>query len=77
MQATDQPRMFSIGHVAEALQVSPSIIRIWERDGLIPPPARVGRDDRRVFSESELEALRMFAAARRRQQQQRQPAQHS
>lgn len=69
-QVTDRPRLFSIGHVAEALEVSPSVLRKWERLGLVDPPARVGRNDRRVFSEGELEALRLFASARRRQQRQ-------
>ncbi len=69
-QVTDRPRLFSIGHVAEALELSPSVLRKWEGQGLIPSPARIGRDDRRAYREDELEALRLFASARRRQQRQ-------
>ena len=65
MQSTEQPRLVSIGAVAEALSVSESIIRVWERDGLIDPPARIGRDNRRVYTEGEVEALRLLAEGRR------------
>ncbi len=72
MQSTEQPRLVSIGAVAEALSVSESIIRVWERDGLIDPPARIGRDNRRVYTEGEVEALRLLAEGRRFRR--RQPA---
>jgi DNA-binding transcriptional MerR regulator len=75
-QVTDRPRLFSIGAVARALGLSESVLRKWEKQGLIDGPARIGGDDRRAYREDELEALRLFASARRRQQQQ-QPAQHS
>ncbi len=81
MQATDQPRLFSISAVATALDVSPSIIRIWERDGLIDAPMRIGGDARRVYREDEVEVIRLLAESRRRQRRQQrqrqQPAQHS
>ena len=72
MQSTDQPRLVSIGSAAEQLKVSQSVLRKWERLGLIDAPARVGGDNRRCYTEGQIEALRTFADGRR--QWQRQPA---
>jgi len=72
MPHSDQTRLVSIGAVAEALSVSESIIRVWERDGLIDPPARVGGDNRRCYRPDEVEALRLIAEGRRLRR--RQPA---
>ena len=72
MQSTDRPQLVSIGAVAEALSISESIIRVWEKDGLIDPPARIGRDNRRCYRPDEVEALRMLAEGRRLRR--RQPA---
>jgi len=65
MPHTDQTRLVSIGAVAEALGCSESVLRVWERDGLIAPPARIGGDGRRVYREDEVEALRLLAEGRR------------
>ena len=72
MTHTDRPRLVSIGAVAQALGCSESVLRKWEGQGLIEPPARIGGDGRRVYREDEVEALRMIAEGRRFRQ--RQPA---
>ncbi len=72
MQHDDRPQLVSIGTAAEILGVSQSILRKWEDNGLIAPPARVGGDNRRCYRPDEVEALRVFAEGRRLRR--RQPA---
>ncbi len=65
MTHTDRPRLVSIGAVAQALGCSESVLRKWEGQGLIAPPARIGGDGRRVYTEGDIESLRMIAEGRR------------
>jgi len=65
MPHTDRTRLVSIGAVAEALGLSQSVLRKWEGDGLIDPPARIDGDGPRVYREDEIEALRLIAEGRR------------
>jgi len=72
MQHDDRPQLVSIGTAARVLGVSQSILRKWEDNGLIAPPARIGGDGRRCYRPDEIEALRTFAATR--PSRRRQPA---
>ena len=59
-----------IGIVAEELGVSCSAVRKWEEQGVIPPAARLGGSDRRVYRVVDLDLIRerveaMRAAGRR------------
>ncbi len=61
------PRFLSVGGAAAALGVSPSTLRLWETKGLIPPAARLGGSNRRLYDASDLAVLRTVAEDRRRQ----------
>lgn len=52
----DQP-LYTIGVVAELLQVHPETLRVWERNGLISP-ARSNRQ--RLYSNNDLRRLRFI-----------------
>ena len=56
-----------IGTVAARLKVTPGAIRAWERNGLIPPAARVeaGTMRRRVWTAQELAEMETTLAGRR------------
>ncbi len=69
--ATDQAgqgqggeQLLSIGGAAQLLNVSPSLIRKWERAGLIPRAARLAGSERRVYSLTDVEVIRAARAAR-------------
>jgi MerR family transcriptional regulator, repressor of the yfmOP operon len=47
--------MLRIGEAAERIGVSPSALRLWERQGLVRPTRSRGRY--RLYSESDLERL--------------------
>lgn len=66
---TPRSRAFAIGEVIQQLQsefpeISPSMIRFWEREGLIAPDRSQG--GHRQFSERDLERLRLIAELRQR-----------
>ncbi len=50
----------SVGKVAKAFQISPSLLRYAERKGLIPPPERIDGDGRRVYGATQLDAIRAW-----------------
>ncbi len=50
----------SVGKVAKAFQISPSLLRYAERQGLIPPPERIDGDGRRVYGAAHLDAIRAW-----------------
>ena len=61
----ERTTLLSIGAVAQLLNVSPSLIRKWERAGVIPPAPRLVGSERRVYSPRDVEAIRSARAARR------------
>ncbi len=67
--ATDsryEPTLVGIGVVADALGVSQTALRKWERAGDIPAPLRVPPDGRRVYYRSDVELIRQRAEKMRR-----------
>lgn len=50
------PRPYTIGEAARRVGVSPSALRLWERQGLVRPQRSGGRY--RLYSEADLEQLR-------------------
>ena len=56
---------FSIGGLAAQLDVSPSAIRKWEAEGLIPAAARLAGSDRRLYSVADLQTIRARLEERR------------
>jgi DNA-binding transcriptional MerR regulator len=59
---------FTIGPVTTLTDTSPSTLRQWERDGLIPKPAR-SADGRRQYTPEEIGLIRDIARQRRRGRQ--------
>lgn len=53
---------FSIGEVAEKAGIAASAIRYYEKEGLLPNPAR--RSGRRVYEESILDRLAVIEASK-------------
>jgi len=50
--------LYSIGVVAESLDVHPETIRVWERAGIFQPPQR--RSGKRFYSENDLKRLQFI-----------------
>ncbi len=59
-------QFIGIGPLAKALGVSRSLVRKWEAQGTLPPPARLGGSDRRVYRLEDVEVLREQAEQSRR-----------
>ena len=70
----EQRQFVSIGGLARRLGVSPSCVRKWEGQGLIPAAARLEGNDRRVYSVADLEVIRERVEARRRRAQKEAPS---
>jgi DNA-binding transcriptional MerR regulator len=56
---------YLIGEVANAAQVSPQTLRVWERQGLLAP--RRSKGGQRLYSEADLRAAGQVSQLRRRQ----------
>ena len=65
----ERRQFVSIGGAAARLGVSPSAIRKWEGQGVIPAAARLDGSDRRIYSLDDLEEIRSRVDARRRKAQ--------
>lgn len=58
-------KIYSIGETARKVRLSPSTLRNWERDGLIPGPTRLnGNKKLRLYSENDLDAIRSLRKKR-------------
>jgi len=66
-------QVMSTGTVAKHLGVSTSLLRHLEKIGAIPPAQRIAGLDRRIYTPSEMEALRRIIAARRARETQAEP----
>ncbi len=67
--------LLSTAAVAEILNVSPTGLRIWERDGRIPPAfARVLPGGRRVWQRRDIESIRDAGGVLKRDRPRREPA---
>ena len=67
MQGGTTEQWYSIGGAAQLLDVSLSLIRKLERSGLIPPAPRLAGSDRRVYSRTDIEAIKAAREAARGQ----------
>ena len=69
MDSATASQFIGIGPLAEALGVSPSLIRKMEAEGTLPPSARLGGSDRRVYLREDVagieERVRLHRRARR------------
>jgi len=64
---TDQAnRLIGIGSLARKLNAAPSTVRLWERNGLVPPAARIDGSGRRVWDIADVAAIRETVEERRR-----------
>ena len=57
-------KFYEVSDVARALNVADATIRLWERVGLIDPPARTP-GGRRIFTEREVATIREQHETRR------------
>ena len=55
---------YSIGGVADKLDLSPHTLRYYEKEGLIPPVSRAG-NGRRVYSKEDLNWIQMVQCLRK------------
>ncbi len=69
MGQSTESKFVGIGYLADALGVSPSTIRKWERAGAIPAADRVGGSERRIYCVGDVEILRAKAPRRRDRRQ--------
>lgn len=69
MAQSTESTFVGIGYLADALGVSPSTVRLWERRGDIPPADRITGSDRRIYRVVDVEMLREQAARRRDRRQ--------
>jgi len=69
MAQSTESKFVGIGYLADALGVSPSTVRQWERTGVIPAADRVGGSERRIYRISDVEMLRAKAPHRRDRRQ--------
>ncbi len=67
MQASATEQRYSIGGAAKLLQVSPSLLRKLELQGIIPPAPRLAGSDRRVYTRTDIEAIKAAREAARGQ----------
>jgi len=69
MDRATERQFIGIGPLAEALGVSPSLIRKMEAEGTLPPSARLGGSDRRIYLLTDVEVLREQTQRRRDRRQ--------
>ncbi len=55
----------SVGGVADRLGVSPSAVRKYERQGIIPPAERLEGNDRRIWPAGDVGVMQARIAERR------------
>jgi len=55
--------------LAARLGISPSLIKYWERTGVIEPARRIEGSGRRIYREADVEVIRAQAARRRDRRQ--------
>lgn len=64
----DGKQYFSIGSVAESLRVSVQAVRLWERQGVIPPPAKRTKEGKgegqRLYTQEDIEKIRKIVKKR-------------
>ncbi len=61
-----EPQFFSIGIAASKLGVSASTVRDWEKQGLVSP-IRVAGFNKRIYRESDIEAVKAARSATQRE----------
>lgn len=66
MKAAANERLYSIGEAARLIGVSPGLLRLWEREGLILPRRTPG--GHRFYTSEDLQRLRHIAHLRRVEQ---------
>lgn len=54
------PGTYSITEVAVLLGVCAETLRNWERQGKVPPPARIARTNVRIFTDDDVAIYRAF-----------------
>jgi len=64
MHSHDGQDYYTVGEVAAAVGVSPQMLRVWERKGLLIPARRSGRQ--RLYSEDHLQRAGQIVHLRRR-----------
>jgi DNA-binding transcriptional MerR regulator len=55
----------SVGGVASRLGVSPTMVRKYERQGIIPPAERLEGNDRRIWPAGDVDMMQVRIAERR------------
>lgn len=58
-------KLFSIGQVADRVQVPPSTLRLWERNGEVPSAQRIGLHAIRGWDEASVAVIERKAEKRR------------